>query len=158
MTRLHDSHTYTARVTWTGAAAGPTLSYRAYSREYLAEVAGKPSLRGSADPLFRGDAGLFNPEEMLVVALSSCHMLSYLAECARAGIAVLSYEDSASGTMALRDGRLAFTEVMLRPRVTIAGDSRRDRAIALHDNAHEGCFIAASINFPVRHEPVVTQD
>src|SRR5471032_1694553 len=99
------SHTYAVRLTWTGAAAGPTVSYRSYSREYLAEVAGKPPLRGSADPLFLGAAGLLNPEELLVVALSSCHMLSYLAECARWGIAVLAYEDDASGTMALRDGR-----------------------------------------------------
>jgi organic hydroperoxide reductase OsmC/OhrA len=152
----HDSHTYTAKLTWTGAAAGPTVSYRAYSREYLAEIAGKPPLRGSADPLFRGDAGLVNPEELLVIALSSCHMLSYLALCARSGVAVLSYEDAASGTMAMRDGRLAFTEVMLRPRVAIAAATSLDKAAALHAKAHAECFIAASVNFSVRHEPVVT--
>jgi organic hydroperoxide reductase OsmC/OhrA len=150
-------HTYAISLTWTGAADGPTASYRAYSREYLAEVAGKPPLRGSADPLFRGDAGLLNPEDLLVVALASCHMLSYLAECARSGVAVLSYADSASGTMARRDGILAFTEVVLRPRVTIAAASNLEKAVTLHGKAHEECFIAASVNFPVRHEPIVTR-
>jgi organic hydroperoxide reductase OsmC/OhrA len=151
------SHTYAAKLIWTGSVAGPTVSYRAYSREYRAEIAGKPPLHGSADPLFRGDGGLLNPEELLVVALSSCHLLSYLAVCARAGVAVLSYEDAASGTMAPRDGRLAFTEVVLRPRVTIAAPSSLEKAIALHDIAHEECYIAASVNFAVRHEPVVTR-
>jgi organic hydroperoxide reductase OsmC/OhrA len=154
---MQDSHTYAARLTWTGASGGATLSYGAYSREYLAEIAGKPALRGSADPQFRGDSGLLSPEELLVIAVASCHLLSYLAECAWAGVAVLAYEDAASGTMALRDGRLAFTEIVLRPRVTIAGTSSLDQAIALHQKAHDECYIAASVNFPVRHEPVVTR-
>jgi organic hydroperoxide reductase OsmC/OhrA len=151
-----DHHSYAARLTWTGAAAGPTSSYRGYDREYLAEIAGKPPLRGSADPQFLGNAALLNPEELLVVALSSCHLLSYLALCARGGIAVTEYADDASGTMALRAGRVRFTEVVLRPQVTIASGSSVERAIALHDAAHDECYIAASVNFPVRHEPVVT--
>jgi organic hydroperoxide reductase OsmC/OhrA len=146
-------HLYAARLTWTGA--GPTLSYRGYSREYVAEIAGKPPLRGSADKQFLGDAGLLNPEELLVVALSSCHLLSYLALCARNGVAVLSYEDDAAGTMTLSDGRVRFTEVVLRPRVAIAAGSSIAAAVALHDAAHDECYIAASVNFPVRHEPVV---
>jgi organic hydroperoxide reductase OsmC/OhrA len=154
-----DRHSYAARLTWTGAAAGATLSYGGYSREYLAEIAGKPPLRGSADPIFRGDAGLLNPEELLVVALSSCHLLSYLALCARGGIAVVSYVDDARGTMALGGGRGRFTEVVLRPHVAVTPTSSVEQAIALHDVAHDECYIAASVNFPVRHEPiVVTRD
>jgi organic hydroperoxide reductase OsmC/OhrA len=150
----HDHH-YAARLTWSGAAQGPTVNYAAYSREVLAEVPGKPTLRGSADTAFRGDAALHNPEDLLLIALSACHLLSYLAECARAGVRVVSYEDRAEGTMALRDGRVRFTGVVLRPRVAIAPESDPALALKLHGRAHAECFIANSVNFPVRHEPEI---
>jgi organic hydroperoxide reductase OsmC/OhrA len=150
-------HSYSAKITWTGAAQGPTASYQSYSREYLVEIPGKPALRGSADATFRGDPALHNPEDLLVVALSTCHMLSYFAECARAGIKVVAYEDQATGTMAMKDKKIRFTEVMLNPRVTIAADSDADKATALHEQAHEQCFIASSVNFPVHHDAVVTR-
>jgi organic hydroperoxide reductase OsmC/OhrA len=117
---------------------------------------GKPALEGSADPTFRGDPARHNPEDLLVAALAACHLLSYLAECARAGIEVIAYEDRASGIMALKDGRMRFTEVTLAPQVTIgAGDL--ERAQALHAKAHDQCFIANSVNFPVLHRPTVTR-
>jgi organic hydroperoxide reductase OsmC/OhrA len=147
-------HTYRARLVWTGAAAGPTREYATYSREYRVDFNGKPALIGSADPVFRGDPSLHNPEELLVAALSSCHMLSYLALCALGGIAVESYEDNAVGTMTETAGAGRFTRAVLRPRVVIAsGDLERARA--LHDEAQAQCFIAASVNFPVEHEPVI---
>jgi organic hydroperoxide reductase OsmC/OhrA len=147
-------HRFAARLLWTGAAAGPTRSYESYSRTWQLEVAGKPPLEGSADPVFRGDAGKYNPEDLLVAALASCHLLSYLALCARAGIEVASYEDQASGTMAIKDGRMRFVEVMLAPKVVIAAGDRQ-RAEALHAQAHAECFIANSVNFPVRNRPTV---
>jgi organic hydroperoxide reductase OsmC/OhrA len=146
-------HAYRASLEWTGAAHGPTSSYAAYSREYRVTFEGKPVLDGSADPTFRGDAGLLNPEEMLVAALSSCHMLSYLALCALAGISVKAYSDEASGTMAETGGAGKFTSVALRPRVTIA-DGDLAKAEALHEEAHHQCFIAASVNFPVTVEAI----
>jgi organic hydroperoxide reductase OsmC/OhrA len=147
-------HHYAAHLIWTGAAQGPTSSYEAYSRAFRVEVAGKPPLEGSADPTFRGDPSRYTPEDLLVVSLSACHMLSYLHLCASAGIEVVSYEDRATGTMAIKDRRMRFTDVLLAPRVTIArGD--RAKAIALHEEAHAACFIANSVNFPVRHEPTV---
>ena len=149
------THHYSALLTWTGAAAGPTTDYATYSREFTVQIAGKPAFRGSADPTFRGDPALCNPEDLLVVALSSCHMLSYLAECALAGIAVVAYEDAAAGTMAMADGRIRFTEVVLRPRVVLAAGADLGRAEALHQRAHDVCFIASSVNFPVRHEATV---
>src|SRR5690348_15302097 len=112
-------HHYQAKITWTGA----TTSYQAYSREYEFSVDNKPVLQGSADPHFRGDASLYNPEELLVVALSTCHLLSYLAECARSGVVVTAYEDNAHGTMAMKDRAIRFTDVLLTPRVTITKDS-----------------------------------
>ena len=147
------THDYAARLVWTGAARGATTSYEAYAREHVVEIAGKPPLRGSADPMFRGDAALHNPEDLLLAALSACHLLSYLALAARAGLAVVAYEDDARGTMAFAGGGGRFTEVVLRPRVTIAAGGDEALAERLHDKAHHDCFIAASVNFPVRHEP-----
>ncbi|MDB4882230.1 MAG: OsmC-like protein [Gemmatimonadetes bacterium] len=149
MTRSHEYH---ARLDWTGAASGPTSSYAGYSREYRIEIAGKPALAGSADPMFRGDPALHNPEELLVMALSSCHLLSYLARAARAGVHVVAYADSAAGTMELAGGGGRFTEVVLHPVVTIAEGHDAELATRLHEQAHADCFIAASVNFPVRHE------
>jgi organic hydroperoxide reductase OsmC/OhrA len=149
-------HRFAARVVWTGAKQGPTRDYESYSRTYRVEVAGKPPFEGSADPTFRGDAARHNPEDLLVAALSGCHLLSYLALCARAGIEVVSYEDQASGVMAIKDRKMRFVEVTLAPRVTIAkGDL--GRATALHEEAHAQCFIASSVNFPVLHTPTVTR-
>jgi organic hydroperoxide reductase OsmC/OhrA len=149
-------HVFAARVRWTGAAGGPTTSYKTYSREYVVEVDGKPPLTGSADPHFLGDGALHNPEDLLVAALSACHLLSYLAECARAGIGVVAYEDDARGEMTLIDGAIRFREVELRPKVAIADAARIGEALALHERAHAVCFIANSVNFPVRHAAAVT--
>jgi peroxiredoxin-like protein len=142
-------HHFSAKLTWTGAAKGSTSSYESYSRDHLIEVPGKPPLPGSADKVFRGDASRHNPEDLLVVSLSSCHMLTYLAEAARAGVHVVAYSDDASGTMQLQNGRMRFTEVSLRPQVVVAKDSDPAQAQRLHERAHEHCFIANSVNFPV---------
>jgi len=147
-------HDFRARLAWTGAANGPARTYAEYSREYAVEIAGKPLLRGSAAKAFRGDASLHDPEDLLVAALSACHMLSYLAECVRAGIAVISYEDDARGTMEPVDRVMRFSKVELRPHVVVEGDLELARR--LHDRAHELCFIANSVNFPVLHDAVVT--
>jgi organic hydroperoxide reductase OsmC/OhrA len=147
-------HHFAAHLVWTGAAAGPTRTYEGYARAWRAEVEGRPALDGSADPVFRGDPAKHNPEDLLVVALSACHMLTYLALCARAGIEVNAYEDQAGGTMALNDGKLRFVEVTLAPKVVIAAGDL-ERAQALHAQAHAECFIANSVNFPVRNRPTV---
>jgi len=147
-------HHYAVGVTWTGATAGATQTYAGYSRAHEIAIPGKPVILGSADPLFRGDARMYNPEELLVAALASCHLLAYLALCAREGIAVVAYVDAATGTMSERGGVGHFTNVTLYPRVTIA-DDRVDRAHALHAIAHEECFIANSVNFPVLFEPTI---
>jgi organic hydroperoxide reductase OsmC/OhrA len=142
---------YETRLLW----EGDTATYDGYSREYRVVIAGKPDVIGSADPAFRGDAARHNPEDMLMIAIASCHMLSYLALCARKRIRVVAYEDDARGRMVLRkDGGGHFEEVVLRPVVTIA---EGDAALAeqLHEKAHHLCFIASSVNFPIRCEPTV---
>jgi organic hydroperoxide reductase OsmC/OhrA len=151
----HERHDYAATLVWTGARAGATTSYQAYSREYEYRVGMKPVMRGSADPVFRGDASLYNPEELLVASLSSCHLLSYLAVCARAGVHVVAYEDNAAGVMTVKDGAVRFTDVLLRLQVTVAKGTDIEKARALHDKAHDECYIANSVNFPVRHEVTI---
>lgn len=152
---MASAHEYQSHLTWSGAEQGATTSYQAYSREYVVHVAGKPPLRGTADARFRGDPALHNPEDLLVAALSGCHMLTYLALAARAGLSVVAYEDAASGTMELAGGGGRFTEVVLRPRVTIAPGMDVALAERLHERAHADCFLASSMNFPMRHEATV---
>ncbi|MFC3283402.1 OsmC family protein [Litchfieldella rifensis] len=151
-----NEHAYEIRVEWTGNVGTGTSGYHDYSRNHEITIAGKPVLLGSADPAFQGDPGRYNPEELLVVSLSTCHMLWYLHLCADARIVVTEYVDEASGTMELmHDGSGHFTSVVLKPSITIrAGD---DIALAktLHDYAHDLCFIANSVNFPVRCEPQI---
>jgi organic hydroperoxide reductase OsmC/OhrA len=146
-------HGFHAKLEWTGASQGSCKEYRTYSREYTAHINGKPPVRGSADRAFYGDSTLHNPEDMLVIALSACHMLTYLAECARSGIEVLSYTDSADGSMEPVDGVTRFTHVTLRPHVIVRGDLEKARQ--LHERSNQLCFIANSVNFPVHHEPRV---
>lgn len=148
-------HTYSVTVTWTGNTGAGTAAYRAYERAHEVAVDGKPPILGSADPAFRGDGTRYNPEEMLVGSLSTCHMLWYLHLCSEAGIAVQGYQDVAEGVMAeSAEGGGRFTEVVLQPEVTVPPDTDLDRARTLHGDARRMCFIANSVNFPVRHEPV----
>lgn len=150
------SHRFDCRLVWTGATRGPTASYDTYSRECRVDFPGKPSLKMSSAPVFRGDPALHDPEDLLVAALSVCHFLSYAALCARAGIHVVAYEDDASGVMERVGRSFKFTDVLLKPRVTLAAGSDAEKARALHEEAHATCFIASSVNFPVRHEVSVS--
>ncbi|RVU16575.1 OsmC family protein [Methylobacterium oryzihabitans] len=150
-------HGYRVTVTWTGNRGEGTASYRGYGRDHRISVPGKPDIPGSSDPSFRGDADRWNPEELLLASLSACHKLWYLGLCAEAGLVVVSYEDEAEGTMVEEPGGAGqFTGVVLRPRVVVAAGSDRDRAEALHRQAHAMCFIARSVNFPVEHRATIT--
>ncbi|MFC4052335.1 OsmC family protein [Actinomadura syzygii] len=147
-------HQYEVSVTWTGNTGSGTSSYRDYERAHEIRVDGKPPIVGSSDPSFRGDVARWNPEELLVASLSQCHMLWFLHLCAVEKVVVTAYEDSPRGTMVeTPDGGGRFEEVVLRPRVALADAEQAGRAAELHDRAHELCFIANSMNFPVRHEP-----
>ncbi|OMC31157.1 peroxiredoxin [Mycobacterium sp. GA-1841] len=153
------THRYEAVVTWTGNTGSGTSGYRDYARDHdvTGVEPGKPVIAGSADPAFRGDPQRWNPEELLVVSLSQCHMLWYLALCARDGITVTAYRDRPSGTMSENaEGSGVFTEVTLRPEVAITDPEQVGEATELHHEAHRMCFIANSVNFPVGAEPTVT--
>jgi organic hydroperoxide reductase OsmC/OhrA len=147
------THFYPIRMRWTGNTGQGTREYRGYQRAHEYSVEGKPVIPGSSDPNFRGDATRYNPEELLVMSLSSCHMLWYLHLCAEAKIVVTAYEDEAVGTMVEDQERGGFfTEVVLKPSVTIEAGSDRALAAKLHEKAHHLCFVANSVNFPVRCE------
>ena len=146
-------HAYAVTTTWTGNRGEGTANYRGYDRTNETSAPGRPPIEASSDPVFRGDADRWNPELLLVAALSQCHMLAYLHLCAVGGVVVVDYRDEASGTMAETDPGGCFTEVVLRPVVTVESDAMADDAQRLHAEASEQCFIASSVNFPVRHEP-----
>jgi organic hydroperoxide reductase OsmC/OhrA len=152
-------HTYDVSVTWTGNRGTGTSGYRDYDRAHEVHANGPAPIAASSDPAFRGDPGRWNPELELTAALSQCHMLWFLHLCADAGVTVTSYADEAHGCMAEdADGGGRFTEVVLRPRVTVASAGMIEAATALHAEAHAKCFIASSVGFPVRHEPVISAD
>lgn len=140
------THHYETNLTW----RGETRSYEHYTRRWTVHVDGKPPLLGTADPQFRGEASLHNPEDLLLAALSSCHCLTYLALCARYGVTVLTYEDRATAEMTSQ-----FDRVTLRPIVGIANTGHRELALALHVEANAQCFIARSVRCEIAHEASV---
>jgi len=154
---MHLEHHYAVSLEWTGDRGSGTSDYKSYGRDHVLRSEGKHDIEGSSDRVFRGDSDRWNPEEMLLAALSQCHLLSYLHVAASHGIVVVGYTDDAIGTMEqTADGGGHFTSATLRPRVTIAGGDI-DLALSLHAEASKKCFIAASVNFPVGHEPTVIQ-
>lgn len=156
-------HTYALALQWTGDRGTGTSDYGAYARDHELSAVGKPTIVGSSDTAFRGDATRWNPEELLVAALAQCHMLWYLHLASSSGIVVCGYEDAPVGTMvedADGSGGGSFSVVTLRPVVTVASAAMVERSLAIHAEIHAVCFIARSVSFPVLHEPrtVVADD
>jgi organic hydroperoxide reductase OsmC/OhrA len=146
-------HLYRTSLTWIGHQER-AASFKRHNRSYVLEVDGKPAIPGSSDPGFRGDPKRWNPEDLLLASLSSCHHLWFMYLCGQAGYEVLSYEDHAQGTMIEHpDGAGEFVEVTLCPKVRLAAGADAQKAAQLHELAHEKCFISRSVNFPVRHQP-----
>ncbi len=147
-------HQYNLTVKWTGNNGTGTSGYRAYERSHTVFVDGKTEIKGSSDPMFRGDSTKHNPEDLLIASLAACHMLMYLHLCVDAGVVVIDYTDHATGTMVLTtDGGGHFTEVTLNPMVTVTDEAMVEQANLLHEQANKLCFIANSVNFPVYHRP-----
>ena len=130
-----------------------TESYRAYERSYQISVEGKPVIEASSDPSFRGDKLKYNPEEMFLASLSSCHMLWFLHFCSEAKIIILDYTDAATGRMfESDDGNGKFSEVILKPNVIVKEDWMKEKTESIHEKANRFCFIANSVNFSVKHK------
>lgn len=148
------THAYRTSLRWNAHDGEGTKNYRSYRRDFTISSGDKSPIEGSSDPAFRGDASRYNPEELLVASLSSCHMLWYLHLCATNGIVVIEYRDDASGEMRENeDGSGEFAKVVLRPAVTLREGCDEAKARELHHRAHALCFIARSVNFPVEVLP-----
>ncbi len=153
---MDGQHNYQAIIQWTGNKGTGTDNYRNYERSYTINIANKEEILGSSDPAFRGDKTKHNPEDLLVASLSSCHMLWYLHLCSEAGVIVVDYVDNSTGVMIeISNGSGQFSEVTLNPIVTVMEKSMVYKANDLHKKANELCFISKSVNFPVKHNPVV---
>ena len=151
MTRQHH---YKVTIKWTGNKGKGTKDYRSFGREHTISINEKPDILGSSDPAFLGDKTKHNPEDLLVSSLSTCHMLWYLHLCSEAGVVVTEYSDNATGIMVNEhNGSGHFTEVILNPIVVVTEQSMIEKANELHKKANEFCFVANSVNFPVRHQP-----
>ena len=151
---MNGVHNYNLTIKWTGNKGTGTSDYRTYERSHIIQIENKVDIAGSSDPAFRGDKTKHNPEELLLAALSTCHMLSYLHVCVMNGVVVVDYTDNATGKMVeTPNGGGHFEEVMLNPVVTVKDSSMIEKANALHHKASELCFIANSVNFPVHHNP-----
>lgn len=152
-----NKHTYTTSLIWTGNTGEGTSTYQAYRRDYTIRVSGKPDIKGSSDPSFRGDKSRYNPEELFIASLSSCHMLWYLHLCSVNGIRVIDYKDQARGTMVEQEGGAGhFESVTLMPEIVILESGKEELAMELHERANEMCFIANSCNFEIKHEPGIS--
>ncbi|WP_424931471.1 OsmC family protein [Amaricoccus macauensis] len=155
MTKPTQRHDFPSRVVWTGNRGTGTSAYRAYDRTWMIEVEGRAPIHCSNDPMLGGNPDLPNPEDLMISALSACHMLWYLHLASVAGITVLSYEDAPVGTgETAPDGAGRFVEAVLRPRIEVKRGADLSRAAAIHGEIHRYCFIARSVNFPVRVEPM----
>ncbi len=149
-------HEFPSRIVWTGNRGTGTSAYKAYDRTWDMTVQDKTVLHCSNDPLLGGDPSKYNPEDMLIASVASCHMLWYLHLCSVAGVTVLAYEDNPIGVGESEpDGTGRFLEAILKPKITITADSDAEKAVSIHDEIHNYCFIARSINFPVRYEPEI---
>jgi organic hydroperoxide reductase OsmC/OhrA len=146
-------HAYTLGLRWTGNTGAGTATVRGYSRDHELTGHGLASIAGSSDPAFRGDPSRWNPEQLFLASLAQCHMLWYLSLAADAGVNVTAYHDNPTGIMTEEtDGSGRFTQVTLRPRVTITAESDPDLARALHAQVGNYCFIARSVTVPVDHD------
>lgn len=146
---MNKEHHYQVHVKWTGNKGTGTSGYSDYERSHTISAENKTEILASSDPAFRGDATKYNPEEFLVASVSTCHMLWFLHLCADAGICVTNYTDNPKGTMIESNTPGHFTEIILYPQVTVALKENIEKLDAIHQTAHQKCFIANSLNFPV---------
>lgn len=158
---MSDAHEFEARLKWPAAADQPRPPEAVFSRNNVMHTPGKHEVAGSAPAVYGGDTSRYNPEELLLMSLSECHMLTYLAVAAKKRMTVIAYEDRATGRLAIgphgNAGKMSMQEAVLRPKVTVAKGTDLADAMAIHDKAHANCFMANSVNFPVRHEAEIVE-
>ena len=136
----------------------------AYSRNSALQSQGKPIVNASSPATYGGDDARYNPEELMLMSLAQCHMLTYLAIAAKKQIKILHYEDRAVGQLGVGkiggigvEGKISLQQVTLHPRVTVPKGTNLDDARHIHIKAHANCFMANSVNFPVTTEPEMVE-
>ncbi|MFI1770400.1 OsmC family protein [Thalassobellus citreus] len=151
------NHTFKAQVNWEASKNETTTNSRTFSRAHVVKIDNKTAdLKVSAAKMFRGDSELYNPEDLLLSALASCHMMSYLYVCSQNSIEVLSYTDNAEAILEVEaSGSGHFTKAILNPIITIKDETKKQLALSLHEKANSLCFIANSCNFPITHNAQV---
>jgi organic hydroperoxide reductase OsmC/OhrA len=152
---MNTQHNYKLALKWTGNQGTGTSNYKDFERSYNIQIENKTDILGSSDPEFRGDRTKHNPEELLLAAVSSCHMLWYLHFCSESEIIVTNYVDHATAILEeTENGNGKFSSITLNPTITITENSMIEKAIELHKKANEFCFVANSLNFKVEHQPI----
>jgi peroxiredoxin-like protein len=153
---MSQQHTFEGTLHWSGGSRTDEQGRLKLARAFVVRFRDKPPIEGSSPGVFSGDDTRHNPETLMVASLMSCHHLTYVAVCERAGIELLEYVDSATGTLAIKDGKMRMVEVVLWPQVRVANAAQLEQARELHAKAHANCFMSNSVNFEVRVEPTVT--
>ncbi|APA00137.1 OsmC family protein [Flavobacterium commune] len=145
-------HLFKAKLNWTSVPKETNSNSKKYSKTHQIAIEGKAILDVSAAKAFKGDPALYNPEDLLLSSVVSCHMMSYLYVCSQNDITVVSYQDDAEATLEVSEnGSGRFIEIRLYPKVIIKEKEKIEEALNLHTKANELCFIANSCNFPIVH-------
>ena len=145
-------HLFKAKLNWNSIPKEVITNTKRYTKTHQIAIDGKEILNVSAAKAFKGDPNLYNPEDLLLSSVVSCHMMSYLYVCSQNDITVVSYQDNAEGTLeVLENGSGRFVEIRLNPSVIIKEKEKIAQALSLHTKASELCFIANSCNFPILH-------
>ncbi len=153
---MAQQHVFEGTLHWSGGSHQDEHGKLKLARAFAVRFKDKPAIEGSSPAVFNGDDSRHNPETLMVASLMSCHHLTYLAVCERANIALLEYNDSATGTLAIKDGKMRMVEIVLWPQVRIANAAQLELARELHAKAHANCFMSNSVNFEVKVQPTVT--
>lgn len=149
---MASNHIFKATLNWKPKEGENTQNPRNYTRDHEVKITDKKLLQLSAAKSFRGDTNLLNPEDLLLSAITSCHMMSYLYVCSQNQVEILSYSDNSEGILEVVGDGGSFERVDLNPVVTIKNPKDIELAKELHTKANELCFIANSCNFPIHHK------
>ncbi|HTN49634.1 MAG TPA: OsmC family protein [Burkholderiaceae bacterium] len=153
---MSTQHVFEGALHWSGGSGTDERGRLRLARDFVLRFKDKTPIDGSSPAVYRGDDSRHNPETLMVASLMACHHLTYLAVCERANIRVLEYTDSATGTLALRDGKMRMVEVVLWPQVRISDSAQLEQARELHAKAHTNCFMSNSVSFEIKVQPTVT--
>ncbi len=153
---MGQQHVFEGTLHWSGGSQKDEHGKLKLARSFVVRSKDKPSIEGSSPAVFNGEDTRHNPETLMVASVMSCHHLTYLAVCERANIEVLEYNDSATGTLGIKDGKMRMVEIVLWPQVRIANAAQLDQARELHAKAHANCFMSNSVNFEIKVQPTVT--